>query len=381
MRWMGLVLLGACGFHSHDVGGDAQGTSDALSTIDSPHAGSPDAPPDAANCYGGGLATVCLAATPGGNYDVPVATTTAVATDSACTQLVSQSAGPRMCVVAGVDVHIDGTLDATGTLPLVVLATNTLEISGTIDASSYRIVQGANVTGEHIGAGEASVSLCGLPTVGGDDASGGAGGGAGGSFGGAGGGGAAGRNGAGGAAGVAALAMTPTMVRGGCAGTAGGNYASSLGGKAGHGGGAVYLIAGAQITISGTVQAAGEGGDAGNIGGGGGGGGAGGLIGLDAPTVSVTGTVYANGGGGGEGGGMNGGGAMGASSTSATIAAAGGSYNTNGGDGGAGSVSTTLGGGPGQTNNNGGGAGGGGAGVIKVHPAQTLGGTVSPPAT
>jgi hypothetical protein len=387
MRWMGVLLVGACGFHSHEVGiTDSQVASDtSQNASDGAHAdGHIDGPPaDAQQCFGGGLATVCLTALPASNYDVDQAASTTIASDSQCTQIVAQPGGPALCVVAGVDVHIDGTLDATGARPLVIVATDTLEVSGKIDVSSYRILSGTGaLLGEHVGAGEAAANLCSGATAGGDDASGGGGGGAGGSFGGVGGAGAAGRNGAGGTAGAAAAAVTPTFVRGGCAGTAGGRYANNAGGQGAHGGGAVYLIAGTQITITGTVQAGGEGGYAGDIGTGGGGGGAGGLIGLDAPAVTITtGIVYANGGGGAGGGGMNGGGGQGASSMSATMAAKGGSFNTNGGIGGDGSVGTTLGGGDGGTNNNGGGAGGGGAGVIYVHPAQTLAGTVSPPST
>jgi hypothetical protein len=383
MRWLAVVVLGACSFHNNDLMG-----RDAAVHGDGPHAdgpiephidGAPDAPPDAANCYGGGLATVCLTAMPTGDYDVTTATT--VATDSQCTQVVPQAGGPDLCVIAGINIHITSTLHAIGTRPLVLVATGTLEVEGKIDVSSYRLMSGNTVIGEHVGAGEASgATLCGSPTTGGNDASSGAGGGAGGTFGGRGGAGAIGRNGAGGTAGTsAAVGAAPTFVRGGCAGTAGGNTGQN-GGGGGHGGGAVYLIAGSSIMVSGVIAAGGQGGYGGKLGSGGGGGGTGGLIGLDAPSITSSGTIFANGGGGGEGGGQTGIGGDGDSALTAS-AANGGTFNTNGGDGGTGAAGTTLDGGPGQTDNNGGGAGGGGAGVIRVFPFVNLGGTVSPPAS
>jgi hypothetical protein len=373
MRWLGVLVLSACSFRMHAVGNDTVVAGDAPRTID----GGPDAPlVDAGPCFGGGLATICLSALPTGNYDV--LGMTSVSTDSDCTQVVSQPGGSELCVISGIDIHINDALDATGSRPLVLVATHTLEVNGVIDVSSYRVVNGGSVTAEHIGAGEAPSALCSGAGKGGDDGSAGAGGGAGGSFGGTGGMGATGRNGIGGGPGVPASAVIPSFVRGGCAGTAGGNNSGNGRGRGAHGGGAVYLIANVSITISGTVQAGGEGGFGGDVGAGGGGGGAGGLIGFDAPAVTVTGIVYANGGGGGEGGGANQAGFDGTSSVSATTAEPGGTGNTNGGDGGQGSVGMMHDGGTGQTNNNGGGAGGGGAGVIFVHPDATLGGVVSP---
>jgi hypothetical protein len=385
MRWLAVVVLGACSFHNNDLGTpDGAIDIDAAGDghVDPPHDGAPDARPDANNCFGGGLATVCLTALPTGDYDVPAsATPTTVSTDSGCTQVVTQNGGPELCVIAGVNVHIDGTLDATGSRPLVLVATSTLEVSGKIDVASYRLLSGSTVIGEHVGAGEASGALCGAPTAGGNDGIGGAGGGAGGTFGGRGGAGAAGRNGAGGTAGASApVGAAPTFVRGGCGGTSGGDT-SRPGGGPGHGGGAVYLIAGSQIMASGVITASGQGGYGGDVGSGGGGGGGGGLIGLDAPTITGNATIFANGGAGGEGGGQTGYGYNGDSAVTATTAATCYDFNTNGGNGGAGSVTTTLDGSAGQTNDNGGGGGGGGAGVIRVFGAASLGGAVSPPAS
>lgn len=383
MRWPLVLVLGACSFHNNDLSGrDAAVHGDGPSDGHVDPLGDGDTPPDAANCFGHGLATVCLTELPTGNYDVLASATTKLSTDTGCTQVVTQSGGPELCVVAGIDIHIDGTLDVTGPRPLVLLATGTLEVSGKIDAGSYRLLDGlGNVTGDHVGAGEASGALCGAPTAGGDDGQGGAGGGAGGTFGGRGGAGAAGRDGAGGAGGTpATVGPAPTFVRGGCAGTAGGSTGQPGGGP-GHGGGAVYLIAASQLQISGVITASGQGGYHGDLGSGGGGAGAGGLIGLDAPSITSSGTIFANGGGGGEGGGQTGYGDDGDSALTATSPAAGGVFNTNGGDGGTGSVGASPDGGSGQTDANGGGGGGGGVGVIRVFPPVSLGGVVSPPAT
>ena len=385
MRWLVVVVLGACSFHNNDLGahdGAVEGDAPRDGHVDPMSDGPVDGPmhPDASNCFGGGLATVCLTALPTGDYDVPASATTTVSTDSGCTQVVAQNGGPELCVIAGVNVHIDGTLDTTGSRPLVLVATDTLEVMGKIDVSSYRLQSGSTVTGEHVGAGEASGALCGAPTAGGNDG-GGAGGGAGGTFGGRGGAGAAGQNGGGGTAGASApVGGAPMFVRGGCAGTAGGDSARQ-GGAAGHGGGAVYLIAGTQIMASGVITASAEGGFGGALSSGGGGGGAGGLIGLDAPTIASSATIFANGGAGGEGGGETGYGYNGDSALTATMAATCFDFNSNGGNGGNGSVGGTLDGSPGQTDSNGGGAGGGAAGVIRVFGSATLAGTISPPAT
>jgi hypothetical protein len=384
MRWLVVVVLGACSFHNNDLGahdGAVEIDAPRDGHVDPPIDGAPDAPPDASNCFGGGLATVCLTQLPTGDHDFP--TDQSISTDTDCTQVVHQNGGPELCVIAGVNIHIgiDATLDATGSRPLVLVATNTLEVSGKIDVSSYRLVSGNTVIGEHVGAGEASAALCGTTSAGGNDGTGGAGGGAGGTFGGRGGAGAAGRNGGGGTAGASApVGAAPTFVRGGCAGTAGGST-SRQGGGPGHGGGAVYLIAGSQIMMSGVITASGQGGYGGDLGSGGGGAGAGGLIGIDAPAITSSATIFANGGAGGEGGGQSGYGFNGDSAVTATTAATCYDFNSNGGNGGTGSVGTTLDGSAGQTNDNGGGGGGGAAGVIRVFGTANLGGTVSPPAT
>jgi hypothetical protein len=112
------------------------------------------------------------------------------------------------------------------------------------------------------------------------------------------------------------------------------------------------------------------------------------MIGLDAPNITITGSVFANGGGGGGGGGdqVSRQGMPGSDPTSATLAAPGGSGGIGGG--GTGGRGFALGmpatnGGNGTSLYCGGGSGGGGAGVVRafgVSPSS-LGGTISPPAT
>ncbi|HEY5946261.1 MAG TPA: hypothetical protein VIV40_12250 [Kofleriaceae bacterium] len=316
---------------------------------------------DAQSCFGAGLVTVCPTAPVTAPLSITSNTTIDTETSPLC---VAYTGGTEnaYCVIAATTISISPNrrLRAIGARPLVVLATTSITIDGTIDVS----------------AGAASnPSACVPPT-----AATGSQGGAGGSY--------RGRGGAGGGkvSGVgpaSAPATTAIAFRGGCDG---GSGAGGGGGGGGNGGGAMYLAAPA-ITINGTLNAAGTGGGAGISASGGGGGGAGGFIGLDAPAVSVASgaRIFANGGGGGEGATPNHSGNSG-STAGSTSAASGGSGNAkHGGDGGAGSAGTSLNGVDGSAggscgrNASSGGGGGGGAGTIYVFPAQTLGGSISPP--
>jgi hypothetical protein len=324
-------------------------------------------------CYGTGPGRVCFAQAPTGTQMVSAA----ISTDGSMCSTAVVGASPG-CVIAADMITVSGMVAVTGTRPLVLVAASSLslDMSSTLDASSHR------KGGEQIGAA-ADPAACASGT-----AAGASGGGAGGSYatvGGAGGNDMAGANG-----GAAGAVLTPsTTVSGGCPGEPG-NPATGTAGVAGHGGGALYLIAGTSISISGTLNASGEtgtGGAGNNLnGGGGGGGGAGGLIALDAPSVSNAGTIFANGGGGGEGGGN-------AFQTGATpgdptpsIANGGAGVSNVGGDGGAGAHGTTqaAAGAAGISfgTNGGGGGGGGGGGWIKLYQAATIDGTgvISPPA-
>jgi hypothetical protein len=381
---MVLVVCGACSFdHAMPIN---SGTGDG-GVIDSPDSAvppDPDATADARACFGS-FVNVCLQALP--TTDVIVDTDRDVNTDTGCPVVAPQPTGQTLCVVVGRNVTINARLRGNGPRPLAVLATGTLVISGAgmVDVGSYKLIDGfGNPTSEIIGAAAATGStLCGTPTNGAGDAGpgAGAGGGAGGSFGGKGGAGARGVNNAGGNGGSSANAIAaPSFMRGGCRGTNGGSGNNNVAGVGGAGGGAVLLIAGTSIANAGHIRAGGMGGYAGGSESGGGGGGAGGMIVLDAPAIANSGIVNANGGGGGEGGG-NSTGEGGTSALTGNGAAPGGANNTNGGDGGAGSWASTLAGVNGSTAAMGGGAGGGGAGVIRLVPAQTLAGVVSPDPT
>ena len=317
-----MLLLAACG--------DASAPAvDAMAE--------PDVPGDGSNCFGAGLVRTCLGEPPA----APRSLATAFDTDSAdC--VVEQG----WCLVAATELSVT-SLRVTGSRPLVLVATGSITVDGVLDVASRR-----TATGFELGAAASSPACVPgqTPSAGG--------GGPGGSFGGRGG------NGGAGTLNVAesAFATSITAFRGGCAGLDGDGSPAS----GGPSGGAVYLLARTQITVTGSINASGAGA------GPGGGGGSGGMIGLEAPVVSVSGAVFANGGGGGEGGG-----APGANPSNATTPAVGGSGGE-GGDGGTGSASTTRTGAAGQSAALGGGGGGGGAGVIVIIPMQVTGGTLSP---
>ena len=390
-----LAICGGCGFDHGvvpstgdadpgvtDVGviDDAQIVHDASVSVDAPIV-----PPDAATCFGT-FVEVCLTTLP--TTDTSIDTATTIDTDTGCTQVVAQTSGPDLCVVAARTFHINAALQANGSRPLVLVATDSVDIlaAGLVDVGSFKLISTTSVS-EVVGAGAASgAALCGNPTNGGADGSlfgtAGGGGGAGGSFGGAGGKGGRGVSGYGGTGGVAAAASgTPSYLRGGCRGSAGGSGNGQVAGAGAAGGGAVLVIAGSAIHNAGHIRACGMGGYAGSVESGGGGGGSGGMIVVDAPAIQNTGIINANGGGGGEGGGGEDPGDGGSSALTGMGPAPGGQNNTNGGDGGAGSWATAPGGVDGATGTTAGGAGGGGAGVVRVYPSQTLGGKVSPPAS
>ena len=184
---------------------------------------------------------------------------------------------------------IDGSLTASGGVPLVIVATDgELIIENLLDVSSRR-------GDERRGAGANPTGACNGATGATDGA-----GGAGGSFGGKGG--TGGRGLTGNAPAAAAALAFPNQLRGGCPGNLSGRPTGAL--AIGSGGGAVWLISTVGITINGTVNASGSGGsgaDGGLVARGGAGGGTGGMIILDAPTITVAqnGVLLATGGGGG----------------------------------------------------------------------------------
>lgn len=339
----------------------------------------PDAAPtDAAEsaCFGTALLHLCLASPPTQPFMINSFTLIDTASTTACAPLVS---GGDYCVIAATTMTIGGTLRATGRRPLVLIASDSITATALIDVGSHRAATpevGAGAEPPGCAVGTLPITIAGTN-----------GGGAGGSFiraGGRGGDGT-GAAGSGGTAGAAVAANRVASLRGGCAGQPGDGIAKTPGG---HGGGAVFLIAGNAIAVSGSggINASGEGGGgAVPMARGGGGGGSGGMIGFDAPMVTATGSIIANGGGGGEASSDTNLGNPGADPSSVRAAPGGTGGNTNGGDGGIGAGAPTSsagagGGGGGVTDLGGGGGGGGGIGLVLAPATATLGTQVSPPA-
>jgi hypothetical protein len=336
---------------------------------------------EADTCFGTAPFRVCLAAAPTLPLNISQLRTinTADTADLARYCVATAPTDSPVCVLAATTITIEATLRATGPLPLVLIARDTIAIkqTGSIDVGSHR---GATPELGERGAGADPLQGCspGQPP---DER----GGGAGGSF--------LGLGGTGGPSVFMDKGGTPGSVtaanklRGGCAGQdTPGQTATPV--RGGHGGGAVLLIAGQSISVAsgGAINAAGEGGEGGSVsaGGGGGGGGSGGMIVLDARMITSQGLILASGGGGGGGSGFGSTTSPGnpGADPSAVPAAAGGAGSPEGGGrGGDGSSAATAGGGNGSSGtsdggNGRGGGGGGGAGIVKAPAA--LGSQVSP---
>lgn len=339
--------LAACSFRAGVLPSDAADGQDADGPVAIDAAN--DVAPDGRACWGSGVAQVCFAGSqPTGLVTLSGALNTS--TSPMCATDVVGAEAANWCVIAGADVTIaSGTLTATGSKALVLVATNALTIDGTVDVASHR--SGTLGAGENLGPCPASTTP------------GTAGGGAGGSFGDLGGDGSGTNKGTAGATPAA-----PTVLRGGCNGQAGNGPTP---GVLGVGGGAVMLVADGVLQGAGTINASGGSGGGGapvnpNPSGGGGGG-SGGMIVLAAPSITLTGVVFANGGAGGEGSGSaTGVGNPGTDSTGVGAASGGNGGSGSGGDGGAGGAAGATAGGAGGTATNGGGGGGGGVGVIRV---------------
>jgi hypothetical protein len=248
--------------------------------------------------FGGGLLDACVVPD-----QLPARLeVSSIDTANDCYDLIQQSdpGNTEVCLFAATNVTIQSELRVIGPRPLVLLATEMFVITNTglVEASSKRTA----------GDGAGHFTSCGGGN-GANTGNSGGGGGAGGSFGSVGGNGATGTSSA--PAGLAAPASSrPGFLRGGCSGGSGGNSSNGgLGGEGGDGGGAVYLIAGTQIMISGRINASGAAGggglrDSSGRPSGAGGGGAGGLIAIDAPQIFIEASaiIIANGAGGGSGG-------------------------------------------------------------------------------
>ena len=340
---------------------------------------------DASLCFGTGLVRVCLSSAPSQAISYPAATQLDTTGSAVCTETIAQPDGPELCVIAGTTVSIGGTVMVSGSRALVLVATDTTTVSGTLDLSS---------TSAGRRGAAANLGSCANPGLGTDDTGGaGGGGGAGlGTSGGTGGTGDLNDNGppAGqGRGGTPGAAPTmPTVLRGGCRGGDGGAGDMVHRAPGGDGGGAVYLIAGNAIHISGDVFASGAGGGAtASTPGaeqGGGGGGTGGMIGLDAPNIEILGRVVANGGAGGGGGGGTGGSPGGDGTTTSWNAPATGGIGGGSIPGGSGSPGTAIGATTnvdGSSNDGGGGGGAGGLGIIVIRGVIDGGTRMSPAPT
>jgi hypothetical protein len=333
-------------------------------------AGSPDPDePDARPvwCYGSdeGLVKPCFAEEPRGELELPPM----IDSDASPLCTATVSGGEGLCVIAAAAIDAGGVVRATGSRPVVLVATSSIAIHATLDAASHRSPS-PPFRSVSVGAG-ASDDGCD-PGI----APGASGGGAGGSFAGAGGNGGDGA-GVGDSRGRPGATMAAvTALRGGCSGQGG---ASGTPGQGGHGGGAIYLIAVTEIAIAGSLNASGEGGHPGLANAaGGGGGGSGGMIGLDAPRIVNNGVVFANGASGGEGSGSTTAGAPGPEPSGAAGSPPPLSATATGGDGGRGSADGLADGGAAPAGSSGGGGGGGGIGVIRVWGAVLGDGAFSP---
>ncbi len=347
-----------------DAGDDA-GIADAAIDAASDAATDARADADSPSCFGPAGWTVCLAVLPTRTFTPPAV----IDTDSSpeCLKAIpktwSTAGQPDACFVTARTIDVTTSVSVTGTLPLVLVATDSISIGARIDAASHR----GGASGPN-----ASPAVCPSYTTAPQpsNVAGFAGGGAGGSFATAGGAGGAG-NGTTTNRGLptGAVSTRPATLRGGCRGQNGGNGLAA-GGQGGAGGGALYLVAGVSITLSpaGVVNVSGAGGTGGAKYTGGGGGGAGGFVAIHAPSIvtAAGSSILANGGGGSSG--VDGGdipGAGGEDPAPATpfVAARGGTIggNGNGGDGYAAALPATPGFGASGV---GGGGGGGGAGFV-----------------
>ena len=95
-----------------------------------------DASGDAQQCYGSGPRADLLDDDP--DFCLLVVDTAIDTSGAACTQVVTQSGGPDLCVMAGTQITVNATVNVIGARALVLVATNTITVAGTLDVSSKR---------------------------------------------------------------------------------------------------------------------------------------------------------------------------------------------------------------------------------------------------
>ena len=261
-----------------------------------------------------------------------------------------------------------GTITLIGSRPIALVSDGAVKVDGIIDARGRCELSTAGPGG--FGGGSAGNQDGRAPVgtmAGGSGATSSSGGGGG------------GHASAGGSGEIAAGGEPfgePTIMTlvGGAGGGAGGGGMNF--GRGGGGGGALQIVSNLEITIpGGGINAGGCGGEPGTGNNdSGGGGGAGGTILLEAPLVTITGTLAANGGGGGGGGGAIA--KPGDDGTLDTLPAAGGSGDSNNDElGGPGAATGAEAGSGGDGSNPGG--GGGGIGRIRINTRGGTGATLT----
>jgi hypothetical protein len=300
---------------------------------------------------------VCLEQAPTGSMSL-TSTTIDTTAGAECAMLMPGSTDACVVAAKDLDVAAGATVAAKGSRPLVLIGSEMITVTGTLDVASHLTGSLANNVGPVANAPACQAGM------GPNDR----GGGAGGSYRGVGGDGGdeSGTDDTAGSAG----AIIPLALQGGCAGQNGGN----MGGAGGAGGGAVVLISPAiTIASTGIIDASGAGGGGGGTNGqtrGGGGGGSGGLVVLQSMSVTGTagGQVFANGGGGGGGSNAQIVADDGADPIGAAMKPSGGMAGGQAGNGGDGFYSSNpaASGDAGTNGTDAGGGGGGGAGVIDL---------------
>jgi hypothetical protein len=276
----------------------------------------------------------------------------------------------NLVVMQSLQIQSTGAIAVTGGVPVVLVSlTDITFLGGNIQAGSASLAvgpggaagAGSNAMGSGAGGGVAASSTAAVGASGGSYC---------------------GLGGVGGGATTTSMVYGSASIRPLVGGSSGGG--GTVG--SGAGGGGVQLTAALTLTLDAGsyISVGGQGGPIGGLAAdqNPGAGGSGGSILLEAPTVTVAGTLAANGGGGGGDYSTNGG----ANATPNATAAAGGAAGNSDGAGGTGGAATATAGGPGMTGTGlNAGAGGGGVGRILINSttgaAMVTGAAMSPALT